>query len=70
MPTAHLAIHLLPVFSGNDQFRYIAGNGNLPNNDAIVTISVGGSPVATADSYNVVGMRFHYTQQCCRGFSQ
>jgi hypothetical protein len=42
-------------FSGKDQFRYIAGNGNLPNNDAIVTISVGAAPVATADSYNVVG---------------
>lgn len=44
-----------PGFSGNDQFRYIAGNGNLPDNDAIVTISVGASPVANADSYNVVG---------------
>jgi hypothetical protein len=42
-------------FSGKDKFRYIAGNGNLPNNDAIVTISVGGSPVATADSYDVIG---------------
>jgi hypothetical protein len=42
-------------FSGKDTFRYIAGNGNLPDNDAIVTISVGGSPVAIADSYNVVG---------------
>lgn len=42
-------------FSGNDHFGYIAGNGNLPNNDAIVTISVGGRPVATVDSYNVVG---------------
>jgi hypothetical protein len=44
-----------PGFSGNDQFRYIAGNGNLPDNDAIVTISVGSSPVANADAYNVVG---------------
>lgn len=42
-------------FSGNDQFRYIAGNGNLPDNDAIVTIAVGASPVANADSYHVVG---------------
>lgn len=42
-------------FSGKDQFRYIAGNGNLPDNDAIVTISVGAAPLATTDSYNVVG---------------
>ncbi|MCE6989746.1 Ig-like domain-containing protein [Dyadobacter sp. CY323] len=42
-------------FVGKDQFRYIAGNGNLPNNDAIVTISVGGVPVAMSDSYDVVG---------------
>lgn len=42
-------------FSGKDQFSYMAGNGNLPDNDAKVTISVGGTPVATADSYDVVG---------------
>lgn len=42
-------------FSGRDQFSYIAGNGNPPDNDAKVTISVGGAPVATADSYAVVG---------------
>ncbi len=28
-------------FSGIDQFKYITGNGNLPNNDAIVNITVG-----------------------------
>jgi hypothetical protein len=28
-------------FSGIDQFKYITGNGNLPDNDAIVTITVG-----------------------------
>lgn len=27
-------------FSGTDKFKYITGNGNLPNNDAIVTITV------------------------------
>lgn len=27
-------------FSGKDYFKYITGNGNLPNNDAIVTITV------------------------------
>ena len=27
-------------FSGTDQFKYITGNGNLPNNDAIVSITV------------------------------
>lgn len=27
-------------FTGIDYFKYIAGNGNLPNNDAVVTISV------------------------------
>jgi hypothetical protein len=27
-------------FSGTDKFRYITGNGNLPNNDATVTITV------------------------------
>ena len=42
-------------FSGKDQFRYIAGNGNLPDNDAVVTVTVGSEPIANADSYNVVG---------------
>jgi hypothetical protein len=28
-------------FSGTDQFKYITGNGNLPNNDALVSIVVG-----------------------------
>lgn len=28
-------------FSGTDIFKYITGNGNLPNNDAVVTITVG-----------------------------
>jgi hypothetical protein len=28
-------------FSGVDQFKYITGNGNLPNNDATVNINVG-----------------------------
>ncbi|GAA4442475.1 hypothetical protein GCM10023091_29400 [Ravibacter arvi] len=42
-------------FSGNDRFGYIAGNGNLPDNDAVVTVSVGSTPAANADTYNVVG---------------
>lgn len=42
-------------FSGQDQFGYIAGNGNLPDNDAVVTVTVGSAAVANADSYNVVG---------------
>jgi hypothetical protein len=42
-------------FSGKDQFGYIAGNGNLPDNDAVVTVTVGSAPIANADSYNVVG---------------
>jgi len=29
-------------FSGIDRFKYITGNGNLPNNDAVVNISVAG----------------------------
>lgn len=29
-------------FSGTDQFKYITGNGNLPNNDATVSITVAG----------------------------
>lgn len=42
-------------FSGKDRFSYIAGNGNPPDNDATVTVSVGAAPVATPDSYAVVG---------------
>ena len=42
-------------FTGIDKFSYIAGNGNLPNNDAVVTVSVGSAPVANNDNYNVVG---------------
>lgn len=42
-------------FSGIDKFSYIAGNGNLPNNDAIVSITVGSAASAVNDSYNVIG---------------
>jgi hypothetical protein len=42
-------------FTGVDKFAYIAGNGNLPNNDAIVTITVGSAAVANNESYSIVG---------------
>lgn len=42
-------------FTGYDRFAYLAGTGTLPNNDAIVTITVGSAPVANNDSYNIVG---------------
>ncbi len=45
----------LAGFTGTDKFSYIAGNGNLPNNDAIVTISVGSAAVASNESYSIVG---------------
>ncbi len=45
----------LAGFTGMDKFSYIAGNGNLPNNDAIVTITVGSAAVANNESYSIVG---------------
>lgn len=42
-------------FTGKDQFSYIVGNGNLPDNDATVTITVGSAAIASNDSYDVVG---------------
>lgn len=38
-------------FSGVDKFKYITGNGNLPNNDAVVTITV--APDITFTTTNV-----------------
>lgn len=38
-------------FSGTDKFKYITGNGNLPNNDAIVNIIVAGDiTIATVNT--------------------
>ncbi len=45
----------LAGFTGIDKFAYIAGNGNLPNNDAIVTVTVGSAAVANNESYSIVG---------------
>ncbi len=42
-------------FIGNDQFSYVASTGNLPDNDAVVTVAVGTAPNAVADNYNVIG---------------
>jgi hypothetical protein len=44
-----------PTFAGIDKFSYKASNGNAPDNDAIVIITVGTPPSATNDAYNVVG---------------
>ena len=42
-------------FSGIDKFTYIAANGNLPNNEGIVTITVGAAATVANDAYNVIG---------------
>jgi hypothetical protein len=44
-------------FTGFDKFKYIATTEvlGLPNNDAIVTITVGTPATAVADAYNVIG---------------
>lgn len=49
-------VYTPPVgFNGIDKFSYKAGNGNAPDNDGIVTITVGAAPVANPETYNVVG---------------
>lgn len=45
----------LTGFSGVDKFAYIAGNGNLPNNEGTVTITVGAAATVTNDVYTVIG---------------
>ncbi len=42
-------------FTGTDKFAYIATNGNAPDNNAIVTITVGTAAGSVADAYNVTG---------------
>lgn len=42
-------------FIGIDKFAYIITTGNAPDNDAIVTISVGTAPSVTNDSYTAIG---------------
>lgn len=42
-------------FSGTDKFAYIATTGTAPDNDAVVTISVGSAVNAVNDTYNVTG---------------
>jgi hypothetical protein len=42
-------------FTGIDRFAYTAGTGTLPNNDAIVTVTVGTAASSTNDSYSVTG---------------
>jgi hypothetical protein len=42
-------------FTGVDRFAYIAGAGMPPNNDAIVSITVGSAVSAVNDSYSVTG---------------
>lgn len=44
-----------PTFAGIDKFSYKATNGNAPDNDATVIITVGAAPIAVNDAYNVVG---------------
>ncbi len=42
-------------FTGVDRFAYIATTGNQPDNDAIVSITVGTTVNAVNDSYSVIG---------------
>jgi Bacterial Ig domain len=42
-------------FSGIDKFAYRATTGTTPDNDAIVTVTVGTPATAAADNYNVIG---------------
>lgn len=43
------------TFTGIDKFSYKATNSNAPDNDAIVTITVGVAPIANNDAYTVIG---------------
>ncbi|AXY73505.1 hypothetical protein D3H65_05725 [Paraflavitalea soli] len=42
-------------FTGVDRFAYIASSGTQPDNDAIVSITVGSAVNAVNDSYSVIG---------------
>jgi hypothetical protein len=42
-------------FTGIDKFSYVAATATLPNNDAIVTITVGTAPVSVNDTYSALG---------------
>jgi hypothetical protein len=48
----------LPGFTGTDRFSYIATTlpgGSLPDNEGVVTITVGAAATAIADNYNCIG---------------
>jgi hypothetical protein len=42
-------------FTGIDKFSYVAATATLPNNDAVVTITVGTAPASVNDVYSAIG---------------